>query len=136
MEQISKHISYDEAVLSPTALRAKIDNTPNDDVLEAMKHVSNNLFEPLREWYGKPIKINSFYRCEKLNKLVKGASTSQHVKGEAIDISAGSKDENKKLFDWVNAHMEFDQLINEYDYTWVHISLRKNNNRNQVLVVK
>lgn len=136
MEQISKHISYDEAVLSPTALRAKIDNTPNDDVLEAMQHVANNLFEPLREWYAKPIKINSFYRCEKLNKLVKGASTSQHLKGEAIDISAGSKEENKKLFDWVNAHMEFDQLINEYDYTWVHISLRKNNNRNQVLVVK
>ena len=136
MTTISKHITVDEAVLSPTALRAKIDNTPNDDVLEAMQHVANNLFEPLREWYGKPIKINSFYRCEKLNKLVKGAPTSQHVKGEAIDISAGGKEENKKLFDWVKSHIEFDQLINEYDYTWVHISLRKNNNRNQVLVVK
>ena len=136
MEAISKHISYDEAILSPTALRAKIDNTPSKEVLEAMLHVANNLFEPLREWYGKPIKVNSFYRCPALNKLVKGSPTSQHVKGEAIDISAGSKEENKKLFDWINKNMEYDQLINEYDFTWVHISLRKNNNRNQELVVK
>ena len=137
MENISKHITYDEAVISPTAIRAGIDNSPNETELRDMKNVANNLFEPIREWYGKPIKINSFFRCAKLNKLVKGSPTSQHVKGEAIDISAGSKAENKNLFDYiVSSGLEFDQLINEYDFTWLHISLRKKANRKQVLVIK
>jgi zinc D-Ala-D-Ala carboxypeptidase len=122
---ISKHITIEEATFSATALRAKIDNKPSETELEAMKYVAENLFEPLREWYGKPIKINSFFRNAKLNKLVKGSATSQHVKGEAIDISAGTKEENKKLFDYVCANLNFDQCINEYDYTWVHISLKK-----------
>ncbi len=135
MNQISKHISFDEATLSNTALRAKIDNTPTPEVLESMKHVAENLFEPLREWYGKPIRINSFYRSPKLNKLVKGSPTSQHVKGEAIDISAGSKLENKKLFDYIKDNLQFDQVINEYDFTWVHISLKKSGNRKQVLKI-
>ena len=137
MTQISKHISYDEATLSPTAIRAKIDNTPNETELEAMKHIANNLFEPLRVWYGKPIKVNSFFRNNALNRLVKGSKTSQHKKGEAIDISAGSKAENKKLFDWLTTSgMEFDQVINEYDFTWIHISLKKTGNRKQILVIK
>lgn len=137
MEQISKHISYGEATLSPTAIRSKIDNKPSEVELTAMKHVANNLFEPLREWYGKPIKINSFFRNNALNKLVKGSSTSQHVKGEAIDVSGGNKAENKKIFDWVTTSgIEFDQCINEYDFTWVHISLKKSGNRKQILVIK
>ena len=137
MSQISKHISFDEATQSPTAIRAKINNTPTPEILEAMQHVANNLFEPLREWYGRPIKINSFYRSPSLNKLVKGSPTSQHVKGEAIDISAGSKAENKFLFDWiVSSGIEYDQVINEYDFTWVHISLKKSGNRKQILVIK
>jgi zinc D-Ala-D-Ala carboxypeptidase len=133
---ISKHITLSEATNSPTALRLKIKNEPNPTQLEAMKVVANMLFEPLREWYGKPIKINSFFRCEELNKSVGGSKTSQHCKGEAIDMSAGSKEENKKLFDWCKANLIFDQLINEYDYTWVHISYKVGMNRNQTLEVK
>jgi len=83
MINISEHISYSEATLSPTALRLKIDNTPDAETLERMKAVANACFEPLRKWYGKPIKVNSFYRCAALNKAVKGSKTSQHVKGEA-----------------------------------------------------
>jgi len=86
---ISEHISYNEATFSATALRLKIDNTPDAETLERMKAVANACFEPLRKWYGKPIKVNSFYRCAALNKAVKGSKTSQHVKGEAIDITAG-----------------------------------------------
>jgi hypothetical protein len=71
-----------------------------------------------------------------LNQKVGGSSTSQHCKGEAIDISAGSKAENKKLFDWCKANLVFDQLINEYDYTWIHISFRQGQNRNMVLTIK
>lgn len=133
--RISKHITIDEATLSPTALRLGIDNTPNDEVLENMKLVAERCFEPIREWYGKPIKVNSFYRCEALNKAVKGSATSQHVQGKAIDISTGTKAGNKLIYDWAKENLIFDQLINEYDYSWVHISYNKNNNRNQTLII-
>lgn len=135
MREISKHISYNEAVISPTALRNGIDNTPTSDVLASMKIVANKVFEPVREWYGKPIKINSFYRCALLNKAVKGSKTSQHVTGEAIDISAGGKAENKKIFNWIKANLEYDQLINEYDFTWLHISYKAVGNRKQILII-
>lgn len=133
--KISKNISIDEATLSPTALRLGIDNTPNEDVLVNMKLVAERCFEPIREWYGKPIKVNSFYRCDALNKAVKGSATSQHVEGKAIDISTGTKAGNKLIYDWAKENLIFDQLINEYDYSWVHISYNKNNNRNQTLII-
>ena len=140
MEQISKHISYKEATQSSTATRLKINNIPSDEVLANMKLVAEMCFEPLREWYGKPITINSFYRSPALNKSVKGAKNSQHTFGFAIDIDTPSNAENKKLFDWLKEHVEFDQLIFEYGNEsgpdWVHISYRKNNNRNQILYVK
>lgn len=138
--KISKHISYEEATESPTALRNGINNIPNEEQLKAMQAVAEACFEPLRNWYGKPIKINSFFRCEELNTKVGGSKTSQHCKGEAIDISAGSKEENKKLFDWVKKNLIFDQLIaegiHENGYDWVHISFRLNNNRADVLYAK
>lgn len=133
---ISEHISYTEATNSPTALRLKIRNEPNEDQLEAMKVVAMQCFEPLRQWYGKPIKINSFFRCEDLNSAVGGAKYSQHSKGEAIDMSAGSKEENEKLFNWCKANLVYDQLINEYDFSWVHISFSRYGNRNQIVIVK
>jgi zinc D-Ala-D-Ala carboxypeptidase len=136
MNNISEHISYNEATQSPTAIRFGIENTPTDHQLFAMRIVSSVCFEPLRNWYGKPIKINSFFRCTLLNQKVGGSLSSQHCKGEAIDISAGSKEENKKLFDWCKANLIFDQLINEYDYQWVHISFRQGQNRNMVIKIK
>lgn len=136
MEFISKHISFDEAINSPTAIRNGIDNTPNEEVLINMMLVAEACFEPLRKWYKKPIKINSFYRSQELNKKVGGSNTSQHCKGEAIDFTAGSKEENKKLFNWCKSNLKYDQLINEYDYSWIHISFRLNDNRNQTLAIK
>lgn len=132
MENISEHISFSEAVNTSTGLP----NIPTDKEIENMKRVAVVCFEPLRTWYGKPIKINSFFRCEAVNKAVGGSKTSQHRFGEAIDISAGSKEENKKLFDWCKANLKFDQLINEYDYKWVHISFKQGSNRNQTLAIK
>jgi hypothetical protein len=134
--KISEHISYNEATNSATAIRNGIDNTPSPDALVSMKRIAEVCFEPLRKWYGKPIRINSFYRSPELNVKVGGSKTSQHCKGEAIDMSAGSKEENKKLFDWCKANLIFDQLIDEYDYSWIHISFRIRDNRNQVLVIK
>ncbi len=138
--QISEHISYNEATVSPTAIRMGIKNTPNSLILINMRLVAEQCFEPLREWYGKPIRINSFYRSPELNKSVGGSATSQHAKGETIDISAGSKVENKKLFDWCKDNLKFTQLIYEYgDDTgpdWVHISYAANNLKQQILRIK
>jgi uncharacterized protein YcbK (DUF882 family) len=136
MEKISNHISFKEATYSNTALDKGISNKPNEEQLSNMKRVAELVFEPLRSWYGKPIKINSFFRSEKLNVAVGGAKNSDHKFGRAIDISAGSQVENKKLFDWLKANVEYDQLINEYDYRWVHVSYNINKNRKQVLVRK
>lgn len=134
--KISTHISFDEATFSQTALRLGIKNEPNETELTAMRLVAEMCFEPLREWYGHPIKVNSFFRNQELNTAVKGSMSSQHCKGEAIDMSAGSKEENKKLFDWAKNNLIFDQLIDEYDYSWVHISYKLGMNRNQTLTIK
>lgn len=135
--KISEHISYEEAIFSATAKRFNIDNTPDEGVLQRMKDVAEACFEPMRTWYGKPLKVNSFFRCFTLNHKVGGSSTSQHVRGEAIDISAGSRVENKKLFEWAHTNLVFDQLIFEYGDEsgpdWIHISFRRNDNRNQTI---
>lgn len=140
MANISKHITLEEATKSATALRLGIVNEPNFTQLSAMQLVAATCFEPLREWYDKPIRINSFFRCDALNKAVGGSATSQHCKGEAIDMDAGKREENKKIFDWCKANLKFDQLIFEYGDEsgpdWVHISFSKNGNRNQCLTVK
>ena len=134
---VSKHITLLEATESQTALRLGIKNEPNEVELDTMKYVAENLFEPIREWYDKPIKINSFFRCVALNKAVKGSLTSGHVLGNSIDISGGNKIENKKIFDFIKTSgLDFDQVINEYDFTWIHISLKKTGNRKQILVIK
>lgn len=135
--KISQHISFDEATLSATARRHGIDNTPDEVTLINMKIVAERCFEPLRRWYGLPLRVNSFYRSKELNALVGGSPTSQHCKGEAIDISAGSRSENKRIYEWAKANLIFDQLIYEYgDDTgpdWIHISFKVGNNRNQTL---
>jgi len=136
MENISKHITFKEATFSATAQRLGIKNEPTIDHLKAMITVAEKCFEPLREWYGKPLRINSFYRGKDLNKAVKGSATSQHCKGEAIDIDAGSVAENKKIHDWIKNNLEFTQLINEYNYSWVHVSYDAKNLKKQCLVIK
>lgn len=133
---ISEHITLNEAIKSPTALRLGIINIPDATAMSNMRTIAAKCFEPLRKWYGKPININSFFRCKELNVAIGGALNSQHMKGEAIDMSAGNKIENKKIFDWCKENLIFDQLINEYDYTWIHISFRVLANRNQTVIIK
>jgi zinc D-Ala-D-Ala carboxypeptidase len=133
--RISKHISWTEATVSPTALRNGIKNEPTPEILANMRRVANEVFEPLREWWGKPIRINSFYRSPELNAILKGSKNSQHMTGEAIDISTGDKANNKQLFDYVKDNLDFDQLIDEYNFQWVHISKKKTGNRKQILKV-
>ena len=134
--QISKYVSYNEATKSQTAIRHGIKNEPNDEQLQNMKIVAIKCFDPIREFYKRPLRVSSFYRCEELNKLVKGAKNSQHLKGQAIDIDAGSIQENKKIFEWAKDNLEYDQLINEYNFSWVHISYNQGKNRKQIFVIK
>jgi zinc D-Ala-D-Ala carboxypeptidase len=130
---VSEHISLREATHSDKAEKLGLDNSPNAEQLNNMVLVATMCFEPLRLWYGKPIKINSFFRSEAVNKAVNGSPTSNHMKGHAIDIDAGSVSENKKLFDWCKENLIFDELFWENQGAWVHIAYKKEGNRNKVL---
>lgn len=90
--------------------------------------------DKVRELWGKPIGVNSGYRSPELNRVVGGAKNSQHTKGEACDITTGGRENNRKLFDMIcESGIEFDQLIDESNYKWLHISYCKGDNRKQVL---
>ena len=133
--KLSENFSLHEFTDSIKAKEHKIDNTPNAEQIESIRELALNVLQPIRTLYGKAITINSGFRCEKLNDVVKGENTSQHLKGEAADITVGSKTENKKLFELIiKSGIVFDQLINESDYSWIHISYKKiNANRKQIL---
>lgn len=132
---ISKHISWYEA----TKTSSKYDNTPSEDELANMRAVAELVFEPIREHFNVPIRVNSFYRSSKVNYSIGGASKSQHVKGQAIDIDAISKITNADIFNYVKNNLEYDQLIAENidDNTigWIHISYNCEYNRKQNLVM-
>ena len=136
--KISKHISYKEGVRSDTATRNRIRNEPNEEQLAAMKIVAKKVFEPLRVHFDTPIRINSFFRSTALNKRIGGSGTSQHCKGEAIDMDATGEITNKQLFDYIKENLEFDQLIWEFGTSkepdWVHVShTSAKPNRNRIL---
>lgn len=139
MERISKHISYREATRSLTALRKGIDNTPNSEQLSNMILVAKEVFEPLRNHFNKPIKIESFFRCPKLNKAIGGAKYSQHMKGQAIDIDDDYGGiTNADMFYYIAEHLGFDQLIWEFgDHVnpgWIHLSYNSLGNRNKLSI--
>lgn len=123
-----------ELAKSSTADKMGIDNTPTSEATVALSNLVTHVLDPLREMYGKPITVNSGYRCPKLNAAVCGAKNSQHMRGEAADITAGSKTENKRLFELIRDNLPFDQLLNESNYSWVHVSyVSSSKNRKQIL---
>lgn len=127
MERISKHISYKEGIKSNTATRLGIKNKPDDYQITNMVNIGINVFEPLRKYVGGPIKINSFFRCEELNRAIGGSSRSQHCEGRAIDLddTFGHKT-NADMFHYIKDNLDYDQLIWEFgDDTnpdWIHVS--------------
>lgn len=128
-----KYFTIKELCKSSTATLKRIDNTPNSEIVNNLEQLVDNILDPLREAYGKPIKVNSGYRCEALNVAVGDSKTSQHKYGLAADITTGSRLENKKLFILAKQlNLPFDQLIDEKAYSWIHISFSKNP-RKQVL---
>lgn len=136
---ISKHISMKEAVYSNTAIRRGIDNTPGEYELQNMELLARKVFEPLREYVGKPIKINSFYRSVELNQAIGGSSKSQHCEGRAIDIDdTYGHMSNADMYAFIKENLDFDQMIWEFgteeNPNWVHVSyIDPETNRNRCL---
>jgi hypothetical protein len=135
---ISEHISMKEALRSNTAKRLGINNMPDNDTLVTMQITAEHIFEPLRNKFNEPIYISSFYRSPELNKAIGGSSSSQHCKGEAIDIDdVYSKASNADFFNYIKNHLEFDQLIWEFgddqNPAWVHVSYSLGKNRMRIL---
>lgn len=138
--KVSKHLTLAELTHSETAIKLGIVNQPNKVQLDNLIRLAEKVFEPAREHFNVPIHISSGYRIMNLNQAVKGSVTSQHCKGEAIDIDMqGSKVTNAILFHWIKDNLVFDQLIFEHgtkdNPDWVHVSY-SSNNRNQVLRAK
>jgi len=139
MENISKNITYAEAIHSSTAKREQIDNTPGPSQIESMKLLAEKIFQPLRKWVGGPVKVNSFFRSAALNSKIGGASSSQHCKGQAMDIDDvyGCKS-NAEMYTWIKENLSFDQMIWEFGTdtqpNWLHISyVSEEDNRNKCL---
>lgn len=140
--RLSNNLSLSEMTKSITAIRLGIDNTPTETHLNNMKALANNVFQPIRDYFGKPITISSGYRSEKLNKAIGGSLTSQHSKGEAMDIdNDGTSISNTDIFNFIKTNLIFDQLIWEFGDNkkpdWVHVSYKSNGvNRKEVLRAK
>ena len=138
--QLSKNLSLLEMTNSQTAKRLGISNQPTEAHLASMKVLAENIFQPIREHFAKPIWISSGYRSEALNKAIKGSKTSQHCKGEAMDIDMdGHKGPtNAEVFNYIKENLNFDQLIWEFGSKtspdWVHVSYKKGGpQRKQIL---
>ena len=100
---------------------------PTAEHIENFKILAAKVFEPIREHFGVPIRISSGYRSAELNKCVNGSATSQHSTGEAIDIDQDQTTiTNKQVFEYIKDNLAIDQLINEFNYAWVHVSYKAN----------
>lgn len=130
-----KYFTIDELCRSQAAVEKGINNIPTDEVIDSLSDLVENVLDPAREKLGIRIVVNSGYRCPELNKAVGGAPTSQHTKGEAADLTTGNRAENKRLFEIIKDNLEYDQLINEHDFSWVHVSYRDTGNRKQILKI-
>lgn len=129
-----KYFTVSELIRSDTAQQKGIDNTPPPAIKVKLTSLINNLLDPIREAWDGPISVNSGYRCPVLNKAVGGVPSSQHQKGEAADITVGSPELNQQLFDLIaTGDFDFDQLIDESHYSWIHISFAAGKNRHQIL---
>ena len=140
--QLSTNLSLAEVTRSETAKRRGISNMPTAEHIENFKKLAANIFQPIREHFGKPILISSGDRSAELNKAIGGSLSSQHCSGEASDIDMDGTDiTNKQIFDYIKNNLTFDQMIWEFgtdaNPDWVHVSFAANRSqRKQILVAK
>lgn len=136
--RISKNFTLEELTASATAKAKGIRNEPGQTDIVNLCGLVHNVLQPLRNWWGKEVKIGSGYRSLALNRAVGGVSNSQHMKGEAVDLCIdGDIEKGKSWFQFIKQHCEFDQLIWEHNAKgtyWVHVSYKcDGNNRKQVV---
>ena len=125
-----RYFTIKELVRSDTARHMGIDNTPPASAVKALHALVDHVLDPLREAWGGPIRVNSGYRCPELNKLVGGTPASQHQRGEAADITVGSRSANRRLLALIKRlNLPVDQCIDEKGCRWIHVSHRADNNR-------
>ena len=123
--KIGKYLTTSQIAYSSTALHHNVNNTIPAGIFPAVEITINKLYDPIRDQF-PDIVLNSFYRCEILNVLLKGSKTSQHCKGEAIDIN---HPDAKSVFEWIRANLKFDQIVYEFgddnQPEWIHVSYGK-----------
>lgn len=128
------YFTINELCKSDTAKAKGIDNTPSAEVVKNLTQLVDVVLDPLRKNWGAPLRVNSGYRCPALNKAVGGSATSDHLYGYAADITAGSVEKNKELFNLVQKlNLPYRQLINENNYRWVHVSYNPKDIKKQIL---
>lgn len=135
---LSANFTLKELTRSDTADRLDIDNTPNEEQIESLRLLCENILQPVRDHFGKPVKINSGFRCPALNQATGGSATSDHCKGQACDFEIDGVS-NPDLAQFIADNLKYTQLILEF-YTqgqpnsgWVHVSYDPNNLKNQEL---
>jgi zinc D-Ala-D-Ala carboxypeptidase len=135
---LTKNFTLEEMTKSETALRYDIDNTPNEQEISSMKLLAEKVLQPVRDHFGKGVKVNSGFRNQDVNQKVGGSRNSDHTRGQACDIEIPGVP-NVELAEWIRDNLEFNQLILEFytpgvpDSGWVHVSYIPENNKKQVL---
>ena len=133
--RLSRNFTLKEFTKSYTAIKLGIKNEPNEEQIENMKALCNNVLQPTRDYYGKPVNVSSGFRSFALNTRRSGSSTSDHCNGKAGDLD--NEEDNPTLFFYIKEHLDFDQLIwefgDEHCPDWIHVSFRAVGNRMQVL---
>jgi hypothetical protein len=123
-----------DLIKSNTASASRINNMPNQAAMQNLQYLLNNVINPISNNFPYPIRISSGYRSPQLNAAVRGAQNSQHMLGQAADITTGNRQSNQQLFNWIiNSGINFDQIIDEKGYQWLHISFNPNGCRKSVL---
>lgn len=132
--RLTAHFTLAEFTRSESAKRHGVSNEPTPEHLENIKVLCERVLEPIRAKFG-PINISSGYRSKTLNHYIGGTLKSQHLEGKAADIDMDGMGTvtNKEIFEYIKHNLEFDQLINEFNYGWVHVSYNAGKNRKQIL---
>jgi zinc D-Ala-D-Ala carboxypeptidase len=139
-KKLSLNFSLREMTKSRLAIRNKINNQPDSIQLQCLQDLVDNILQPIRTAYGRPVSVNSGFRCLELNRLLRSKDTSQHVLGQAADIEIPARD-NMDTAMWIRDNLPFDKLILEYYHEasprsgWIHVSYNEKNNRKEVITI-
>jgi hypothetical protein len=137
--KLSAHLSLKEVIKSNTATRRGISNQPTQQHLQNLLIVAKEIFEPIRVHFNEPIYVSSGYRSRELNKAVGGSKSSDHCKGFALDLDQDYRNtevSNQDIFEFIRDNLCFKQLINENNYSWIHVSFDAKNLKQEVLELK